>query len=65
MKTPYQTTFDEQVAGLDPETKATHRRMLTRQRQKSNPRSSWWFEQMRKAVGKAPGPSNHEGKYED
>lgn len=56
MKTPYQTTFDEQTQGLDPETKATHRRMMNRQRQKINPRSSWWFEQARKAVDNAPEP---------
>lgn len=53
MKTPYQTTFDEQVADLTPEMQATHRRMLVRQRRDCS-RSRWWFEQMRREVDKAP-----------
>lgn len=59
MKTPYQTTFDEQTAGLTPEMKATHRRIMTRQRASVSV-GRWWFEQMRTAVDKAPEPKPKE-----
>lgn len=54
--------FDEQTAGLTPALKATHRRLLVRQRQKIGPRSRWWFEQMRREVDRAPEPTTAEPK---